>query len=342
MMPGIRGVALVVLTIAAMGSFRSGLAQGEAATVPPLKIYRHSVWSDVSPKGVDAHGTRQNLAPGGSMKLDELTITLVAADAGTEATAEAAATADKATMTLAVGDATETRTVEEGEAFNWGAYHVAVPAIYLKKGELGFGSTVIEAATIASLPERVASSTKANGAADRLRVKHVINKLTLHHSATRHEAGEDLATKLKNMQAWGESDRNWFDVPYHFFIDLDGSIYQARDYQYAGDTNTRYDPSGHFLINCYGDYEKAEPNEKQIDAIARLMAWGAMENHIEPIEIYGHRDLAQTSCPGKNLYKYIEDGSLKKLVEAKVKAGKPQIVWLDAKEDVEKGSEVVR
>jgi hypothetical protein len=327
MSPRFRPLVLSASILAVIGSAAVSSAQATPAAAPPtIKIYRHSAWSDVPPKGVDCHGVRQNLAPGASLKLDGLTLTLTAAEAAPEG---ATATPDKATMTLVDGDATETRTVNEGDAFNWRTYHIAVPVMHLAKGELGFGCTVVEAATIASLPERVATSTKANGASDRLRVTHTIDKLTLHHSATSHVAGDDIAKKLKNMQSWGENDRNWFDVPYHFFVDLDGSVYQARDYKYAGDTNTRYDPAGHFLVNCFGDYEKAEPNEKQLQTVAALFAWAAAENRIAPIKIYGHKDLAQTGCPGKNLYKHIEDGSLQKRVEDILKTGTPKLEWHD-------------
>ena len=323
---------LLILSACASSMHAQAPSAAAASTPAQIRIYKHSAWSDVPPKGVDCHGVRQNLNTTNYTKLtlDDLTVTLLKAEPGAPGADEKAPVIDKARLKLSKGEATEERDVNEGEAFNWNGYHIAIPAIYQKKGELGYPSTVVEAATVESLPERVANATKADGPADRLRVKHTINKLTLHHSATPHKEGDVLATKLKNQQLWGEKDRNWFDVPYHFFIDLDGSVYQARDYKYAGDTNTAYDTRGHFLINCFGNYDEAEPNEKQLATIANLMAWGAMENKIEPIEIFGHKDLAQTGCPGKNLYKYIEDGSLKKRVEDIVKSGqKPEIVWLD-------------
>ncbi|MCC6546891.1 N-acetylmuramoyl-L-alanine amidase [Candidatus Sumerlaeota bacterium] len=318
------GILVFVVTLASSSVVLTG-------QVPPpkIKVYKHSAWSDIEPKGVDCHGVRQNLNTTNykTLTLDDLTIVLLKAEEGT---AGATPVIDKAQLQLTKGDTTETRDVNEGDAFNWNGFHIAIPAMYMKKGELGYPSTVVEAATVESLPERVASATKADGPSDRLRVKHTINKLTLHHSATPHKEGDVLATKLKNQQKWGETDRNWFDVPYHFFVDLDGTAYQARDYRYAGDTNTAYDTRGHLLINCYGNYEEAEPNEKQLETIANLMAWGAMEFKIDPIKIFGHKDLAGTSCPGKNLYKYIQDGSLEKRVQDIVKNGqKPEFEWLD-------------
>lgn len=302
----------------------AGAATQATSDVLKLEIHRHSTWSEIPPKGVDADGMRMNLAPGDSLQFQDLLLTVTQI-----IPAKVNDDRDTVSLTLKQAGTTDTRTLAEGAAFNWKGYHVSIVAIYAKKDELGFGSAVIEVATVASLPKEIAQSDKANGPEYRLRVKHHIDKLTLHHSATNHTAEDDITTKLRNMQIWGEKDRNWFDVPYHFFIDIDGSIFQARDYHYAGDTNTRYDPRGHFLINCFGNYNKAEPNQQQLESIAKLMAWAAAEFHIDPLKIYGHRDLADTSCPGDNLYRYIQDGTLKKMVEAILAKGKPQIVWLN-------------
>jgi hypothetical protein len=322
---------LLLLTLCAVpaGCMANAREDGKDAVqatseVVKLEIHRHSTWSKIPPKGVDGEGMRMNLAPQDSLEFRDLSLTVTqmmpaGADGGPE----------KVTVTLGKGGATETRTLDEGAAFNWNGYHVSIVAIYAKKGDLGFGSTVVEVATVESLPKEVAQSDKANGPEYRLRVKHHIDKLTLHHSATTHTAEDDLREKMRNMQVWGWKDRNWFDVPYHFFIDIDGSILEARDYHYMGDTNTRYDPRGHFLINCFGNYSVAEPNKQQLESIAKLMAWAAAEYRIDPLKIYGHRDLAQTSCPGDKLYKYIQDGTLKRMVEAILAKGKPELVWLE-------------
>ncbi len=322
---------LLTMLLIPLGCLASSPAEAKDAVlatsdVVKLKVYRHSTWSETPAKGVDADGLRMNLAPGDSLAFRDLTLSVTQMMA-----ARPDGDVDRVSISLRSRGTTETRTLDEGAAFNWNGYHVAIVAIYGKKGELGFGSTVVEVAMVDSLPKEVAGSDKANGAEYRLRVRHDIDKLTLHHSATTHTAEQNLGEKLQKMQAWGENDRNWFDIPYHFMIDIDGSILEARNYRYVGDTNTRYDPRGHFLINCFGNYSEAEPNIEQLKSIAGLMAWATAEFSIEPLKIYGHRDLATTSCPGDNLYKYIEDGTLKKMVEAILANGKPELEWVGDK-----------
>jgi len=304
----------------------------DAIEAPVIRIVRHSAWESMPPKGTETDGIRRNLGPGDEVTFRSLTIGVtetVPASHDAEGRPVIAPN-DKVTLTLATGDQTESRTVEEGAAFNFGEYHLQIVAIHAGRGELGGGVTAIEVATIESLPPGFADSTTAGGPERRLRVRHEIDKLTLHHSATTHVEGDDLGLKMRNMQSWGETDRKWWDIPYHYMVDLDGTVFQARDHRFVGDTNTRYNPAGHFLINCFGNYSEVEPNEAQLATIANLMAWAAMEYNIDPLVIYGHRDLAQTGCPGDNLYRYIENGELQKRVEAVMAKGKPTIEWVES------------
>jgi N-acetyl-anhydromuramyl-L-alanine amidase AmpD len=81
-----------------------------------------------------------------------------------------------------------------------------------------------------------------------------------------------------------------------------------------GETNTTYDPSGHFLISVIGNYGRQEPTAAQIEAIAGLMSW-AIDRFDLPLDrIGGHYDYAETSCPGQHLRKYLEDGTFRRMV----------------------------
>ena len=125
---------------------------------------------------------------------------------------------------------------------------------------------------------------------------------------------QDFIAKLRGLQSWGASARNWWDVPYHFLIDLQGRVYEGRDWRYMGETNTTYDPSGHFLISVIGNYARQEPTPAQIEAIADLMAWAVDRFDLPLDRIGGHYDYAQTSCPGTHLRKYLEDGTFRRKV----------------------------
>ena len=125
--------------------------------------------------------------------------------------------------------------------------------------------------------------------------------------------------KLRALQTWGARDRNWWDVPYHFLLDLDGRIYEGRDWRYMGETNTTYDPTGHFLISVIGNYGRQEPTAAQLSSIADLMAWALDEFDLPLDRIGGHYNYASnTGCPGTHLRKYLEDGTFRRMVAARL------------------------
>ena len=152
---------------------------------------------------------------------------------------------------------------------------------------------------------------------------HTITNITLHHQGLAFPRGKDPQQYLRDLQSWSRKTKGWIDVPYHYVIDLDGNAYAGRDIRFAGDTNTSYDPAGHALIEVVGNFEDVEPNPAQLDAVVRLMATLAVRYNVPVDAIRGHRDVApDTECPGKNLYRYLQNGYFHAQVRALI-AGRP-------------------
>jgi N-acetylmuramoyl-L-alanine amidase len=139
--------------------------------------------------------------------------------------------------------------------------------------------------------------------------------ITLHHGGVAFLRDKDPTQYLRNLQTWSRNTRMWSDIPYHYLIDLDGKVYEGRDVMIAGDTNTEYDPSGHALIVVLGNFEEVEPNQAQLDAVTATMTMLARRFNIAPDKIGGHKDYsAQTACPGKSLYPYLQNGYFRERV----------------------------
>lgn len=153
--------------------------------------------------------------------------------------------------------------------------------------------------------------------------QHVPERITIHHEGTRFEKSEDAAKHIKNVQTWGMGkDRNWIDIPYHFLIDPNGNIYEGRNIFTVGETATEYDPTGHLLITCLGNFEEQDVSEEQLSSLINLISDCCRRFAISPEKIASHKDYSkQTACPGKNLYKYLENNYIKKEVEKLVKEG---------------------
>jgi hypothetical protein len=153
--------------------------------------------------------------------------------------------------------------------------------------------------------------------------RQAVTHITLHHQGEPFKPGTDPQKYLRNLQSWSRSAKHWADIPYHYIIDLDGRIYAGRDIDYAGDTNTEYDPMGHALIEVVGNFEEVEPNQQQLDAVVDLMAMLAAKYHVPVERIASHRDFsAQTVCPGANLYRYVQNGYFRDKVKERLAAAR--------------------
>jgi hypothetical protein len=143
---------------------------------------------------------------------------------------------------------------------------------------------------------------------------HTPVRITVHHEGTYLDKTGNAAKKIAAIQKWGMGpDRNWADIPYHFLIAPDGTIYEGRAVNTVGETATEYDPTGHLLITCLGDYEKQEVPKEVITSLTKLIAFCSKKYGLPLETLSTHRDQSkQTNCPGKNLYRFFEDGTIKK------------------------------
>jgi hypothetical protein len=158
-------------------------------------------------------------------------------------------------------------------------------------------------------------------------VPHTLARLTVHHSAQRAPDVNGAPARIRGFQAFHQS-KGFPDIAYHYVIDRAGNVYEGRDEATVGSTFTNYDPAGHFLALLDGNFEVQEPTAEQMEALARLLAWASVRHGLPTSTISGHRDHAATACPGKAVYATLQDGSLKRRVDALVAAGPVELVQL--------------
>lgn len=140
---------------------------------------------------------------------------------------------------------------------------------------------------------------------------HRIERITIHHTATRQNGQRSLADKLRGLQAFSQRDDSlgdgrkkpaWADIPYHYYIAVDGTVGEARSWRYVGDSNTPYDPTGHLLIVVEGNFEDEQLTEGQLRALEALVTSFARQFNVSGERLGAHKDYASTRCPGRNLY----------------------------------------
>ncbi|MEM7624035.1 MAG: peptidoglycan recognition family protein [Planctomycetota bacterium] len=156
--------------------------------------------------------------------------------------------------------------------------------------------------------------------------RHVPRYVTIHHAGVTWADG-DAAKKVKALQTWGQNEKGWPDLPYHFLIAPNGTVFEGRPMAYEPETNTSYDVHGHLGVQLYGNFEEQRVSTAQMTALVNLTAW-LLDKHGFTIDaIGGHRDRlgADTSCPGRDLARYLDDGSFAAWVEATRRGEEPAI-----------------
>jgi hypothetical protein len=177
---------------------------------------------------------------------------------------------------------------------------------------VGASSSEARAATSALLLCRDAWGARPARAGGR---PHSITRLTLHHEAVVLGQNRNAPGRLRQDQRYHQDQHGWVDIAYHVGVDRNGNIYELRSTAIAGDTATDYDTTGHFLVLCLGDFDHEVVSEAQLHGAAVVFAWAAKTFGVASNTLAGHRDLAQTSCPGANLYAHLTSGDLERRID---------------------------
>lgn len=159
--------------------------------------------------------------------------------------------------------------------------------------------------------------------------KHTPKWITLHHAGVLWTNSQSPEQFLRNMQAWGKKrpqveqpPRNtyWPDLAYHYLVAPDGRIFEGRPVEYEPESNTKYALAGHIGVEMMGNFDEQRPSPAQLESVVRLTAWLMERYAIDLDGVRTHRDVAQgqTSCPGRDFYRYMEDGQFGLWVRAVV------------------------
>ena len=144
-----------------------------------------------------------------------------------------------------------------------------------------------------------------------------ITHLVVHHEEGPNTAANgDWAARVRAVQNLHMTTNGWADIGYAFLVDPNGVIYEGR----AGGEDTQ---GAHWCggnrnamgVCMLGSYVTASPTAAAKESLAKLLAWKASKNGIDPLgksthyqagfvnNVCGHRDNNGCSdCPGGQLY----------------------------------------
>jgi len=144
-----------------------------------------------------------------------------------------------------------------------------------------------------------------------------VQAAVIHHTAgTNTYAAGDVPAILRGIYAYHAQTRGWGDIGYNFLVDKYGRIWEGRAGGIELETTGAH-VSGYNTpttgVSVLGNYQTATVSNAAVDAIVRLLGWKLSIHGVDAggttvingqrlPTIFGHRDVASTSCPGQSLW----------------------------------------
>lgn len=129
-----------------------------------------------------------------------------------------------------------------------------------------------------------------------------IYRLTVHHDGMPPVAlhsRDDVARRLEQIRV-SHLSRNFGDIGYHYAIDPMGNVWQGRPLNWQGAHVARLN-EGNVGVLCMGNFEMQHPTSAQLNALNNFVVTQMRVHNIRPDNLYTHRELAPSLCPGRHL-----------------------------------------
>lgn len=139
----------------------------------------------------------------------------------------------------------------------------------------------------------------------------------IHHTAGTNDYGaDDVPAILRGIYAYHAVSRDWGDIGYNYLVDKFGRIWEGRSGGFEMETTGAHVSgfnSATVGVSVIGNYQTATVSNAAVDAVVRLLGWKLAIHGVDAggrvtlngmnlPTIFGHRDVASTTCPGQSLW----------------------------------------
>ena len=128
-------------------------------------------------------------------------------------------------------------------------------------------------------------------------------RITIHHQGAGEAKSRHENSVVADIDAifGGHRRIGYADIGYHFVIDYDGRVWEGRSLAYAG-AHVASQNDDNIGILALGNYNRQKPSAATVASLKGLVT--ALQQHysIKPDQLFGHRELGASDCPGKHLY----------------------------------------
>lgn len=138
-------------------------------------------------------------------------------------------------------------------------------------------------------------------------------RITVHHSAEREPPHLDgtLAASAAAVRSIQKAhidgkETHYSDIGYHFVIDPYGKVFEGRELKYQGAHAYGDNNIQNIGVCLIGNFEEERPAQAALATLRTLLDKLRLENKISRRNVFTHKDLKNTECPGRFLVPWVE------------------------------------
>lgn len=131
-----------------------------------------------------------------------------------------------------------------------------------------------------------------------------VNKITVHHTTAPTNLWKMTDSQYISIIEKAHQNKKWACIGYHYIIGRNGTIYEGRPSKYQGAHASGNNPNN-MGIALIGDFNKKLPNTMQLASLKDLLNHLRTKFELKTTNVYGHKHLVKTECPGVMLEQWL-------------------------------------
>uniref|UniRef100_A0A8C6NKP1 Peptidoglycan recognition protein 5 n=1 Tax=Nothobranchius furzeri TaxID=105023 RepID=A0A8C6NKP1_NOTFU len=134
-------------------------------------------------------------------------------------------------------------------------------------------------------------------------LKAPAQRVVIHHTALQNCKGLVECTEhLLSIQRLHMDKRQFDDIGYNFLVDREGTVFEGRGWGVVG-AHTKGHNHDTLGVAFMGNFNNDTPTKEALQSVKQLLVSGVSQRFLHSqFDLFGHRDLGDTACPGENLY----------------------------------------
>ncbi len=129
-----------------------------------------------------------------------------------------------------------------------------------------------------------------------------VSRITVHHSAMDSSglrSQSDVVGQIESIRATHVRN-GWADIGYHYVIDPQGRVYEARPAWKQG-AHVKDQNEHNLGVMLMGNFEHQQPTSDSINSLRRMVAMQMRKYRVPLNRVYTHREIGKSACPGRVL-----------------------------------------